>query len=186
MDDATIDAIVEAVVGRMKNRIGVNRADLYQPPPGAPVVSYADAPKGHPAETFVHLKEPIDNPPVHKRAPEVMTRTKRHGVFDDLDTAVGAARRAFEEYEEMPLATRYAVVDAMRRAALGVLDEMCERAVRETKLGRVEDKRLKNRVAITKTPGPEFLEPYAESLSGLISQALDFIRERQGAAEDAA
>ena len=26
MDDATIDAIVDAVVGRMKNRIGVNRA----------------------------------------------------------------------------------------------------------------------------------------------------------------
>src|SRR5690606_28549803 len=85
------------------------------------------------------------------------------GVHDDLDVAVEAARRAFEEYEAMPLATRYEVVRAMRKAALGVLDEMCERAVSETSLGRVEDKRIKNRVAITKTPGPEFLEPIAHS-----------------------
>ena len=40
---------------------------------------------------------------------------------------------------------------------------MATRAVDETGLGRVEDKLIKNRVAITKTPGPEFLEPIARS-----------------------
>ena len=94
-------------------------------------------------------------------APAVHVR--RRGVFDDVDSAVAAARKAFEQYEAMPLATRYAVVKAMREIAMAHLEEMCQRAVTETKLGRVEDKRIKNRVAITKTPGPEFLEPVAFS-----------------------
>lgn len=94
-------------------------------------------------------------------APAVHVR--RRGVFDDVESAVAAARKAFEQYEQMPLATRHAVVRAMRQAAMGVLEEMCQRAVKETRLGRVEDKRLKNRAAITKTPGPEFLEPIAAS-----------------------
>jgi acyl-CoA reductase-like NAD-dependent aldehyde dehydrogenase len=90
-------------------------------------------------------------------------RVHRRGVFDDVDSAVAAARKAFEQYEAMPLATRFAVVKAMREIAMAHLEEMCQRAVAETKLGRVEDKRIKNRVAITKTPGPEFLEPVAFS-----------------------
>lgn len=94
-------------------------------------------------------------------APAVHVR--RRGVFDDVDAAVAAARRAYEQYEQMPLATRHAVVRAMRETAMKHLEEMCQRAVAETKLGRVEDKRIKNRVAITKTPGPEFLEPIAYS-----------------------
>ena len=90
-------------------------------------------------------------------------RVKRRGVFDDVDTAVAAARRAFERYEQMPLETRRAVVRSMRQAAMGVLEEMCQRAVKETSLGRVDDKRIKNRAAITKTPGPEILEAIAAS-----------------------
>jgi acyl-CoA reductase-like NAD-dependent aldehyde dehydrogenase len=88
---------------------------------------------------------------------------RRRGVFDDVDSAVAAARKAYEQYEQMPLETRFAVVRAMRDAALGVLEEMCQRAVTETRLGRIDDKRQKNRAAITKTPGPEFLEPIARS-----------------------
>ncbi|MCA9582317.1 MAG: aldehyde dehydrogenase EutE, partial [Myxococcales bacterium] len=68
-----------------------------------------------------------------------------------------------EEYAAMPLQKRYEVVAAMRQVALAHLDEMCGRAVAETGLGRIEDKKIKNRVAITKTPGPEFLEPVAQS-----------------------
>ncbi len=94
-------------------------------------------------------------------APAVHVR--RRGVFDDVDGAFVAARKAFEQYEAMPLETRRNVVRAIRNAALGLIDEMSHRAVAETKLGRVDDKRIKNRVAITKTPGPEFLEPIAFS-----------------------
>ncbi len=99
--------------------------------------------------------------PAGSAAPAI--HIKRRGVFDDVDSAVAAARKAFEQYDEMPLATRFAVVKAMRETALAHLEEMCTRAVAETGLGRVEDKRIKNHVAITKTPGPEFLESIAYS-----------------------
>ncbi|MFO0628699.1 MAG: hypothetical protein U0325_24200 [Polyangiales bacterium] len=52
----------------------------------------------------------------------------------------------------MPLETRRGVVRAMRDAATGLIEEMSQRAVKETRLGRVEDKRIKNRAAITRTP----------------------------------
>lgn len=93
-------------------------------------------------------------PAVHRR---------RRGVFDDVDSAVAAARKAYEQYDEMPLETRRGVVRAMRDAAIGLVEEMSQRAVKETRLGRVEDKRIKNRAAITRTPGVEFLEPIASS-----------------------
>jgi acyl-CoA reductase-like NAD-dependent aldehyde dehydrogenase len=92
-------------------------------------------------------------------APQV--RVRRRGVFDDVDQAFSAARKAFEQYEAMPLETRRNVVRAIRSACLPLIDEMSHRAVTETKMGRVEDKKLKNKLAITKTPGPEFLEPIA-------------------------
>lgn len=145
LDDATLDAIVDAVVGRVRDRLGANRLS-------GPSLPAAPAAHANPLAA-----------PVRAPAPTVIVRTKRHGVYDDLDSAVAAARQAFEAYEKLPLSTRYEVVRAMRQAALGVLDEMCERAVRETGLGRAGDKRIKNHVAITKTPGPEFLDPIAQS-----------------------
>lgn len=104
---------------------------------------------------------PSQGAPAEAVAPAVHRR--RRGVFDDVDAAVAAARKAYEQYVEMPLDTRRAVVRAMREAAVGLIEEMSQRAVKETNLGRVEDKRIKNRAAITKTPGVEFLEPVAAS-----------------------
>ncbi|MEM9189546.1 MAG: aldehyde dehydrogenase family protein [Myxococcota bacterium] len=144
LDEPTLDAIVDAVVGRVQQRLRQNAS-----PPTAPV--RAD----HPAAPFTAEK------PAH-RAPAVHAG-RRPGIHDDLDRAVQTARAAFEEYEAMPLRVRYDVVSAMRTTALAHLEEMSERAVAETSLGRVEDKRIKNRVAIQKTPGPEFLEPIAQS-----------------------
>lgn len=141
-DDATLEAIVEAVVGRVQQRLTRNRSVLP-----------ASARRAAPAPA----------PPTSARAAQVVVRGDRPGVHDDLDRAVTAARQAFEEYSAMPLETRFRVVAAMRAVALEHLEEMCTRAVDETGLGRVEDKRIKNRVAITKTPGPEFLEPIAQS-----------------------
>ena len=137
-DDATLDAIVEAVVGRVKNKLALNQSVV---PAASPAPKRRSAPV----------------------APQIMSRHGLPGVHDDLDSAVETAGRAFEEYDAMPLETRYRIVAAMRKVALAHLDEMAERAVAETSLGRVADKLIKNRVAITKTPGPEFLKPIAMS-----------------------
>jgi len=163
LSDGDLEAIVEAVVGKVQNRLERNRHET-----GGCGRQHDPAPMARRVETAVrqeteHIAAPFVARKQVARAPEVMVRSARPGVHDDLDSAVQSARDAFEQYEAMPLAVRHDVVRAMRRAALDVLDEMSERAVAETRLGRVEDKRIKNRVAITKTPGPEFLEPIAMS-----------------------
>lgn len=148
-DDATLEAIVEAVVGRVKDRLTQNRSVV-------PSGMRSDAPMPRPGLS------PRAAPARPARAPAFHS-SRGVGVHDDLDVAVEAARSSFEEFEAMPLQTRYDVVAAMRKVALAHLEEMAQRAVTETSLGRYEDKLIKNRVAIEKTPGPEFLRPEAYS-----------------------
>lgn len=81
------------------------------------------------------------------------------GVFRTMDQALQAARGAFTELTEIPLETRRRMIAAMRRVLLEHVEELSELAARETGLGRAEDKIVKNRLAITKTPGVEDLEP---------------------------
>ncbi len=90
-------------------------------------------------------------------------RGRAPGVFDDLDDAVAAANKAFLIWKETELATRAKCIAAVRRACLDRVDEIAHEAVAETGLGRVEHKKVKNRVAIEKTPGLEILETQAFS-----------------------
>jgi acyl-CoA reductase-like NAD-dependent aldehyde dehydrogenase len=83
------------------------------------------------------------------------------GVHADLDSAVAAARQAFAAFERTTLDTRYRIITAVRETMLTNLRVLSEQAVRETGLGRVEDKIIKNRLVAEKTPGPEDLEPVA-------------------------
>jgi len=82
------------------------------------------------------------------------------GVHADLDTAVGAARRAFEAYDRTPLETRKAVIAAIRETLAANYETLSRTAVEETGLGRYEDKLVKNRLVTEKTPGTEDLEPH--------------------------
>ncbi|HET7786092.1 MAG TPA: aldehyde dehydrogenase family protein [Myxococcales bacterium] len=84
-------------------------------------------------------------------------------AFDDVDAAVASARRAFEVWRETPLATRARCIAAVRKACLDRLDEIAHKAVAETGLGRVEHKKVKNRVAVERTPGAEILATQAFS-----------------------
>jgi acyl-CoA reductase-like NAD-dependent aldehyde dehydrogenase len=81
------------------------------------------------------------------------------GVFLTMDQALQAARGAFEQLTETSLETRREMIAAMRRVLLDHVEELSELAARETGLGRAEDKIVKNRLAITKTPGVEDLQP---------------------------
>lgn len=85
------------------------------------------------------------------------------GVFTDLDGAVAAARDAFVRYSMMGLQARYRVVEAMRTEARRHVEAISKMAVEETGLGRVDQKIIKNNLVIDKTPGPEVLEPWAQS-----------------------
>ncbi|ACY18289.1 aldehyde dehydrogenase family protein [Haliangium ochraceum] len=83
------------------------------------------------------------------------------GVYADADAAVNAARRGFAANEALPLRTRQAMIDAMRKVARAHIPELARYAVAETGLGRYEDKLAKNELVIAKTPGPEILAPVA-------------------------
>jgi len=81
------------------------------------------------------------------------------GIYPDVNAAVAAARTAFEAYRTMGLKRRHRIIDAVRAAMRDRAEELARMAHDETGLGRVEDKILKNRLVIEKTPGPEDLEP---------------------------
>ena len=81
------------------------------------------------------------------------------GIYPDVDAAVAAARSAFDTYRSMGLKGRHRIIDAVRTAMHEHAQELAQMAHDETGLGRTEDKALKNRLVIEKTPGPEDLEP---------------------------
>ncbi len=87
----------------------------------------------------------------------------RTGVFDDMDSAVAAARKAFEAWGHTAIETRLKVVEAMREATRRAAAELAQMAVTETKLGNVKDKIVKNLLCANKTPGPDILRPTAFS-----------------------
>jgi propionaldehyde dehydrogenase len=93
------------------------------------------------------------------KAPNIPRGT--NGVYADADQAAQAARRAFEQNERTPVATRARMVEGMRRAVLANNEALSRYAVEETGLGRYEDKLSKNRLVAEKTPGCEILRAVA-------------------------
>lgn len=136
LDEARIAEIVERVLQRLDGPGGMAPAG-----PGAAAVSSSG-------------RGPAPGPTV-----DIPRGTL--GVYADPDAAVQAARRGFAANEALPMATRCAMIAAMRRVARDNLRKLAEYAVAETGLGRVEDKLGKNTLVIEKTPGPEILRPVA-------------------------
>ncbi len=85
------------------------------------------------------------------------------GVFDDLDAAVAAARACHERLVDSSLDLRGKIIAAMRQKTRDLAEELARDAVRETGLGRAEDKVKKNLLCADKTPGIEILEPWTKS-----------------------
>lgn len=83
------------------------------------------------------------------------------GLFETLDAAVAAAARAASELATVAL--REQAVRAVRRAGKEHARSLAEDAVRETGMGRVSDKTVKNILQAEGTPGTEVLFPSALS-----------------------
>lgn len=81
------------------------------------------------------------------------------GIYPTIDSAIKAARQAFNAYSEMGLEARKTIIEAIRAAMLREGERLAYMAHAETGLGRAEDKVKKNYLVTTKTPGPEDLEP---------------------------
>ena len=79
------------------------------------------------------------------------------GVFTDVDAAVRAAKRSYEELTRMGFNARFKLIEVFRKTALENIQRWSEEAARETGMGRAEDKVKKNHLVTTRTPGPEIL-----------------------------
>ena len=78
-------------------------------------------------------------------------------VFDTVDEAVAAAKKAQPGFQDLGLAAREKIIAAMREVSRANARRWAEMAVAETGMGRVEDKVVKNMVCIDRTPGVEDL-----------------------------
>lgn len=114
----------------------------------------------------------IESMPPHKRPsstgsydspPTPPSDGGQMGVFDTLDEAVAAAKKAFQQLNTLPLTIREGMVAHMRQAAREHALILAEMAHNETGMGRVEDKVLKNVLNANKAPGPETLKTNAWS-----------------------
>jgi aldehyde dehydrogenase len=99
--------------------------------------------------------------PAERASPRAPARSES-GIFETVDEAVAAARRAQREIRTLELRDR--IIANQRKRLHENARSLAEEAVAETGLGNVRDKLLKNRLCIDRTPGTEDLHP--EILSG--------------------
>lgn len=85
------------------------------------------------------------------------------GIFNDVDTAVAAAKEAQKQIQPMPLEFREKIIANIKKKILEEAHIMAEMAVAETGMGNVGDKIIKHRLVAEKVPGTEDLETIAWS-----------------------
>ncbi|HET7375639.1 MAG TPA: aldehyde dehydrogenase, partial [Anaerolineae bacterium] len=85
------------------------------------------------------------------------------GIFPDVDSAVTAAKSAFDQLNRLPLELRERMITAMRLAAEEAAQVLAHEAWTETGMGRYEDKIEKNLLNARKAAGTEDLKTTAWS-----------------------
>ncbi len=93
-------------------------------------------------------------------APPAPAPRHASNLFPDTDSAVRAARLAYEQLSHLPLAIREQMIGHMRRFARENAQLMAGEAWQETGMGRYEDKIQKNLLNADKAPGTEVLTPH--------------------------
>lgn len=87
------------------------------------------------------------------------------GVFESVEDAVNAAHEAQRAYvSKFQLSDRIRIIEAIRRVSKEHVETLAHMVLEETGYGRYEDKLVKHRLVIEKTPGPECLK--TEAVSG--------------------
>ena len=85
------------------------------------------------------------------------------GVFSNINTAILAAEKAYKIFKDLSLEIRKDIIESIRKISLENVEVISKMAWEETGLGRYEDKIVKNKLGIHKTPGVEDVKPEAFS-----------------------
>lgn len=99
--------------------------------------------------------------PAAASAPAASFAEGAMGIFKTVDDAVAAAKAAFPVFSNLSLEKRGRIIENIRAVMRENATALAKAAADETKLGRFEDKILKNQLVIEKTPGIEDLPPVA-------------------------
>jgi propionaldehyde dehydrogenase len=86
------------------------------------------------------------------------------GIYDTVDEAVNNAVEAHKRLLILSLESRSEIIASIRKAILDHNEILSELAIKETQIGRYEDKIRENILCATKTPGVEDIKP--EVVSG--------------------
>ncbi len=92
--------------------------------------------------------------------------TGRHGVFEDANEAVAAAREAFEQLSQRTIEDRKRIINHIRRISIDQCVELGTMEMEETQIGRLEHKIEKLKTLGERSPGVEFLESRKEVFTG--------------------
>ncbi|NLM13371.1 MAG: aldehyde dehydrogenase EutE [Epulopiscium sp.] len=93
----------------------------------------------------------------------VETVSSEDGIFDDMNEAIAAAKKAQKELKVMPLEFREKIIKRIREKIMENAELLAKMGVEETGMGRVGDKILKHQLVAEKTPGTECLSTIAWS-----------------------
>lgn len=153
---------ITSIVDQVVRKLAPELSDLPRPEnrPALPPAGHADDRRG--AERRFGTDPVVPGTPERPGKAPALHRGRR-GIFDDLDSATGAARAAFEVWSETSVEVRNQVVEAMRQTTRRLAEDLSRRAVEETGLGNVKDKIQKNLLCANMTPGTEILRPLAFS-----------------------
>ncbi|MGL4798411.1 MAG: aldehyde dehydrogenase family protein [Cellulosilyticaceae bacterium] len=77
------------------------------------------------------------------------------GVYEEMNDAVAAAKKAQKKLREMPLELREKIITSIRTKILVNKEKLAQMAVEETGMGKVGHKILKHELVAKKTPGTE-------------------------------
>lgn len=80
------------------------------------------------------------------------------GIFENMEDAIEASYIAQREFSKYSNKRKSKIIGAFKKELLKHVDELSKMAFEETGMGRYEDKILKNKLALTKTPGVEDLK----------------------------
>lgn len=83
------------------------------------------------------------------------------GIFDNMKEAIEYAHSSQKKFLSSNLECRRKIVDSIRNKLRPLIKEMSSMAIEETKMGRIEDKINKNRLAIECSTGVEDLQTKA-------------------------
>jgi len=95
-------------------------------------------------------------------APAALTKTTRHGVFEDAGSAAKAAQGGFEQLKQKGWAARAKVIEIVKQMCADHSDRWGGLEFEETKIGRLDHKIAKLH-GINNVLGTEFLTPYGMS-----------------------